>query len=39
MEKSKDEVQAVQEQIRQFESRQKILLSRKSNAERKERTH
>ena len=39
MKKSKDEVQAVREQIRQLENRQKILLNKKSDAERKERTH
>ena len=39
MEKFKDEAQAVREKIRQLENRQKILLSRKANAERKERTH
>lgn len=39
MEKSKDEVQAVREQIRQLENRQKILLNKKSDTERKERTH
>ena len=39
MEKSKDEVQAVREQICQLKNHQKILLNKKSDAERKERTH
>ena len=39
MEKAKDEVQAVREKIRQLENRQKVLLNRKSDAERKARTH
>ncbi|OCN03425.1 hypothetical protein A7X67_11105 [Clostridium sp. W14A] len=39
MENPKDEMQTVQEKIRQLENRQKILLSRKADAERKARTH
>lgn len=39
MEKAKDEVQAVREKIRQLENRQQVLLNRKSDAERKARTH
>lgn len=39
MKKAKDEVHAVQEKIRQLENRQKVLLNRKSDADRKARTH
>lgn len=39
MENSNDEMQTVREKIRQLKNRQKILLNKKSNAERKERTH
>lgn len=39
MENSNNEMQAVQEKIRQLENRQKVLLNRKSDAERKTRTH
>ena len=36
---SKQESEAVREKIRQIENRQKILLNRKADAERKARTH
>jgi hypothetical protein len=36
---SKDEMQTVREKIRQLKNRQKILLHKKSDAERKARTH
>lgn len=36
---SLQEPEAVREEIRQLENRQKILLNRKANAERKARTH
>ncbi|WP_411677464.1 DUF3847 domain-containing protein [Caproicibacter sp.] len=36
---SKQESEAVREKIRQLENRQKILLNRKADAERKARTH
>lgn len=39
MEKAKDEVKAVRKKIRQLENRQKVLLNKKTDAERKERTH
>lgn len=39
MENFKDEMQTVREKIRQLENQQKILLNKKSNAERKARTH
>jgi hypothetical protein len=39
MENPKEEMQAVQEKIHQLENRQKILLNKKSDAERKARTH
>ncbi|MDI6619322.1 MAG: DUF3847 domain-containing protein [Clostridiales bacterium] len=35
----KQEQEAIREKIRQFENRQKILLNRKADAERKNRTH
>ncbi len=38
MEKYTDEIQSVQERIRQLKNRQKILLKKKSDAERKART-
>ena len=39
MENAKEEMQAVREKIRQLENRQKILMNKKTDAERKERTH
>ena len=39
MENSNNEIQTVREKIRELENRQKILLNKKSDAERKERTH
>jgi hypothetical protein len=39
MSTSKQEQEAVREKIRQLENRQKILLNRKADAERKARTH
>jgi hypothetical protein len=39
MSTSSQEPEAVQEKIRQLENRQKILLNRKADAERKARTH
>ena len=39
MENPKDEMQTVSEKIRQLKNRQKILLNRKVDAERKARTH
>ncbi|OCN02275.1 hypothetical protein A7X67_06410 [Clostridium sp. W14A] len=39
MEKAKDEMKTVREKIRQLENRQKVLLNKKTDAERKERTH
>jgi len=39
MENPKDEIQTVQEKIRQLENRQKILINRKADVERKSRTH
>ena len=39
MEKFTDEMQSVQEKIRQLKNRQKILLKKKSDAERKARAH
>ena len=39
MENSNDEIKTVREKIHQLENQQKILLNKKSDAERKERTH
>lgn len=39
MENSSNEMQTVREKISQLDNRQKILLNKKSDAERKERTH
>ena len=36
---SKDEIHTVREEIRQLENRQKILLNKRADAERKARTH